>query len=127
MQVREVIKLVSFWIIIIVGVIGNSLVIAVVKIIRSMRTTTNYLLINAAAADITTLLFKVTHFLITGSSSLPSRALVRFLCKFIYTNTIAIVTLLVTPLTMTLLTVERYHALVKPLKISRRLTTGKVA
>ena len=55
-----------------------------------------------------------------------SKALLSFLCKFIYTNTVAIITLLVTALTLTTLAIERYHALVKPLIISRRLTINKM-
>ena len=127
-QIEEVVKMVTFWIIIIVGVIGNSLVITVVKMFRSMRTTTNYLLVNVAAADITTLLFTAILYLImTINSPIPSGALLSFLCKFIYTNTISIVTLLVTALTLTLLAFERYHALVKPLIASRRVTTDNIA
>ena len=56
-QTKEVIKTVAFWLIIIVGIIGNSLVITVVKMFVSMRTTTNYLLVNVACADVATLLF----------------------------------------------------------------------
>ena len=126
-QTGLVARLVIFWIIIIVGVIGNSLVIAVVKIIRSMRTTTNYLLVNVAAADITTLVFAAIQFIPQTRHSISSPALGSFLCKFINLGAITIVTLLVTALTLTLLAVERYQALVKPLTTTRRLTTDKIA
>lgn len=123
----QLVRMVFLWLIVIVGIIGNTLVITVVKMIRSMRTTTNYLLVNVAAADITTLLFTAIH-VITAKARLPSsQALQNFLCKFITNNNIVIVTLLVTSLTMTLLAFERYHALVKPLVMSRRLTTDNVA
>ena len=127
-QADLTIKLVIIWIIIIVGLIGNSLVIAVVKMIRAMRSTTNYLLLNVAVADITTLSFTIIHFIaaISKQRSLPPPGLHSFLCKFIYTNTIVIVTLLVTVLTLTLLAVERYRALMKPLTSSHRLTTDKI-
>lgn len=128
-QMEELVKTVTFWIIIIVGILGNSLVIAVVKMFRSMRTTTNYLLVNVAVADITTLVFTAILLVLhaSKSSSFSSRSLASFLCKFIYTNTIAIVTLLVTALTLTLLAFERYHAMVKPLVVSLRLTADKIA
>lgn len=127
-QTEEVVKMVAFWFIIIVGILGNSLVITVVKMFRSMRTTTNYLLVNVACADITTLLFTaMLNLIMRKNSPVTSKALASFLCKFIYTNTVAIITLLVTAFTLTLLAIERYHALVKPLIISRRLTTNKVA
>ena len=126
-QTEEVIKIVAFWLIIVVGFIGNSLVITVVKMFRSMRTTTNYLLFNVACADIITLVFTAILFLILkGNGPVYSRALASFLCKFIYTNTISIITLLVSVLTLTVLALERYNALVKPMLISRRLTIGKI-
>ena len=124
---EEVVKTVAFWLIIIFGIIGNSLVITVVKMFQSMRTTTNYLLVNVACADVATLLFTAMLNLITRKNkSFTSKALLSFLCKFIYTNTVAIVTLLVTALTLTVLAIERYHALVKPLILSRRLTINKM-
>lgn len=124
----RIVGLVIVWIIIIVGVIGNSLVIAVVKLIRSMRTTTNYLLVNLASADITTLLFSAIH-LITAQhySTLSSPAFNPFYCKFIYNGYVVLVTLLVTSFTLTVLAIERYHALVKPMIVSRRLNTNKIA
>jgi len=126
-QTEEVVKKVAFWLIIIVGFMGNSLVIIVVNLFQSMRTTTNYLLVNVACADVTTLLFTAMLNVIMRKNGLvTSKALSSFLCKFIYTNTVAIITLLVTALTLTVLAVERYHALVKPLILSRRLTISKM-
>lgn len=125
-QENHTIKLVIILIIIIVGVIGNSLVIAVVKLIRAMRSTTNYLLVNVAVADITTLLFMIIHYIAARERPVLSPGLHSFLCKFIYTNTIVLVTLLVTALTLTLLAVERYRALMKPLTSSRRLRTENI-
>ena len=127
-QTNQLVDMIFFWLIIIVGVFGNSLVIAVLKMFSSMRTTTNYLLVNIAAADITTLLFTAIHVITKQVGSFPpSPTLLSFLCKFIFTNSIVIVTLLVTSLTMTILAFERYHALAKPLIMTGRLTTGKIA
>ena len=131
-QINKTVEKIFPWLIIIVGVLGNSLVLTVVKMFRSMRTTTNYLLVNIAAADITTLLFTAVHIItgiaIASADRYPSSpALLNFLCKFIFPNSIVIVTLLVTSLTMTILAVERYHALLKPLTTSGRLTTGNIA
>ena len=127
-QTEVVIKVVFFWLIIIVGIVGNSLVITVVRMFRSMRTTTNYLLVNVACADITTLVFTAVLFIIMQRRGpVYSRALASFLCKLIYTNTISIIALLVTGLTLTVLALERYNALVKPMLISRRLTINRIA
>ena len=125
---NKTVDMIFLWLIIIVGVFGNSLVLTVVKMIRNMRTTTNYLLVNVAAADITTLLFMAVY-LITGSvGKFPSSpALLSFLCKFISSSSIVIVTLLATSFTMTILAFERYHALVKPLTLSGRLTNDNIA
>ena len=127
-QDNKIVEMVFLWLIIIVGVCGNSLVLTVIKMIRTMRTTTNYLLVNIAAADITTLLFTTVHVIIGSVGNFPSSpALLSFLCKFIFTNSIVIVTLLVTSMSMTILAFERYHALLKPLTMSGRLTTNNIA
>ena len=120
-------RMVFLWLIIVVGLVSNSFIVAVIKIFRSMRTTTNFLVVNVAVADITTLLFTAIHLVIPKKVPLPLGALASFLCKFIYTNNVTMVSLLVTALTLTLLAVERYHAMVKPMITSRRITTDKIA
>lgn len=120
-------RLVFLWLIIAVGLIANSFIVAVIKIFPSMRTTTNYFLLNVAAADITTLIFTAIHLIIPKMVPFRQGALGSFLCKFIYTNNITMVTLLVTALTLTLLAVERYQAMVKPLITSRRIDVERVA
>ena len=125
-QTDRLLRMVFVWVIIVVGLVGNSFIVAVIIIFRRMRTTTNYLLVNVAGADITTLLFTAMH-LIPIKGPFPAGALGSFLCKFVYTNNITMVTLLVTTLTLTLLAVERYHAMVKPLIISRRITNERIA
>ena len=127
-QPNKTVDMIFLWLIIIVGVFGNSLVLTVVKMIRSMRTTTNYLLVNVAAADIITLLFIAVQVITRIVGKNPSSPVLRsFLCKFISNGSIVIVTLLVTSLTMTILAFERYHALKKPLTMSGRLSNGNIA
>ncbi|KAJ7394755.1 hypothetical protein OS493_000588 [Desmophyllum pertusum] len=125
-QTERQVRITFVWIIIVVGLVGNSFIVAVIILFRRMRTTTNYLLVNVAAADITTLLFTAVH-VISIKGPIPTGALGSFLCKFVHTNNITMVTLLVTTLTLTLLAVERYHAMVKPLIISRRIATENIA
>ena len=126
-QSERQVRVVFVWIIIVVGIVGNSFIVAVVTFFRRMRTTTNYLLVNVAAADITTLLFTAVHIVIPIKDPFPTGALGSFLCKFVHTNNITMVTLLVTTLTLTVLAVDRYHALVRPLKITGRITTKRIA
>ena len=129
-QDDQTIKLIFLSLIISFGVIGNSLVIVVVKAIRGMRSTTNYLLLNVAVADLFALVFTIIHSIIRRSLS-SCTSLSKFaqnlLCKFIITNTMTLVPLAATVLTLTLLAVERYRALVKPMTSSRRLTVDSIA
>lgn len=128
-KVEETIQLIILSLIISAGIIGNSLVIVVVKAIRGMRSTTNYLLVNVAVADIFILVFTIVNSIIRRSlSSQPlSNSVQNLLCKFIITNTMSIVPLAVTVLTLTVLAVERYRALVKPMTSSLRLTVDRIA
>ena len=129
-QDDQTIKLIFLSLIISFGVIGNSLVIVVVKAIRGMRSTTNYLLLNVAVADLFALVFTIIHSIIRRSLSSYtslSKFAQNLLCKFIITNTMTLVPLAATVLTLTLLAVERYRALVKPMTSSRRLTVDRIA
>ena len=126
-QIEFQVRMVFLWLIITVGLIGNLFIVAVIKMFQSMRTTTNYLLFNVAVADITTLFFTAIHLLIPIQNPFPTGSLGSFLCKFVYTNNITMVTLLVTTLTLTLLAIERYHAMIKPMITTRRIPTDKIA
>ena len=129
-QDDQTIKLIFLSLIISVGIIGNSLVIVVVKAIRGMRSTTNYLLVNVAVADIFALVFTIVNSIIRRSLSSYhslSKFAQNFLCKFIFTNTMTLVPFAATVLTLTLLAVERYRALVKPMTSSSRLTVDRIA
>jgi hypothetical protein len=112
-------------IIILVGIIGNSFVVTIVTMIPTMRTTTNILLLNVAVADIVTLLLIAFHVILSRSVDMNGLGS-SFMCKFITPNTLSNVALLATSLTLTVLSVERYNALVKPMRISRRLTKDNV-
>ncbi|XP_015751910.1 PREDICTED: G-protein coupled receptor 54-like [Acropora digitifera] len=129
-QDDQTIKLIFLSLITSVGIIGNSLVIVVVKAIRGMRSTTNYLLVNVAVADIFALVFTIVHSIIwrsLSSSNSLSKFAQNFLCKFIFTNTMTLVPFAATVLTLTLLAVERYRAIVKPMTSSSRLTVDRIA
>ncbi|XP_031572225.1 RYamide receptor-like, partial [Actinia tenebrosa] len=114
-------SLVILSIIIGLGIIGNSFVVMVVSMIPAMRTTTNFLLLNVAVADIVTLLLTAIHVALRSVVVASN-----FMCKVIAPNTLSNVALLATGLTLTVLSVERYNALVKPMRVSRRLTTDNV-
>ncbi|EDO45009.1 predicted protein [Nematostella vectensis] len=120
-------SLVALSIIVFMGIIGNSLVMAVVGRIPSMRTTTNYLLVNVAVADLVTLLLTALHVGL-AKLAMAQRGLAQsvMFCKFIQANTISNVPILATGWTLTVIAIERYNALIQPMKNARRLTKHNV-
>ena len=97
----------------VVGFIGNVLVIRIVHKTSDMHTPTNYLLANMAFSDVITILLWPFYFF----------EFVEFICKFFALIEICIV---VSCITLTVLTVERYHALLKPLRTGLRLTEDTI-
>ena len=96
-----------------VGFIGNVLVIRIVHKTRDMHTPTNYLLANMAVSDVITILLWPLYFFELGN----------FVCKSLVLCEISIT---VSSITLTLLAVERYHALLKPLRTALRLKEDNI-
>jgi hypothetical protein len=103
-----------------VGLVGNCLVVAVVKRTSSMHTTTNYLLVNLAVADIITLLWNPRTYSFAFYPFHPKGTLGDYICKIFTGNAIIGVAIGASVLTLTTIAVERYYALVKP------MTAGKL-
>ena len=97
----------------VVGFIGNVLVIRIVHKSRDMHTPANYLLANMSFSDVITILLWPFYFF----------EFTNFICKFFALIEICIV---VSCITLTVLTVERYHALLKPLRTGLRLTEDTI-
>ena len=97
----------------VVGFVGNVLVIRIVHKTRDMHTTTNYLLANMAVSDVITILLWPFYFF----------EFTKFICKFFALIEICIV---VSSITLTVLTIERDHALLKPLRTGLRLTKDTI-
>lgn len=114
-------------IIVIAGITGNSLIIAIVWREKSMHSPTNLLLVNVAAADVLSLLLCPIPYAVSLSSSHPTGLLGEFVCKFFTGHATTSVTVSVTYMTLVLLAVERYHGIVKPFKRELRLTKVNVA
>lgn len=118
--------LLPFYILIVIaGILGNSLFITVVRKHRSMYTTTNFLLANVAVSDIISLLFCVPGIILRFVEH-PSGNVGSFLCKFVTMHLIAGITLLVSGLTLTLISVERYNALLRPMDVHLKLDKRRV-
>ena len=90
------------------GLIANVLVVRIVHKTREMHTTTNYLLANLAVSDVIIIFTIPVHF-----SNFS-----QFTCKFKVIGDIAIAS---SVLTLSVMAVERYHALLKPFRSNLRL------
>ena len=106
----------------IIGFIGNTLVIRIVYKTRDMHSTTNYLLANLAVSDVITILLAPLYFF-SYHIGYPSSAFGKFSCKFLVLTDILITT---SALTLSLLAIERYHALLKPFRTGLRLTDENI-
>ena len=101
--------------------IGNILIIRIVHKTREMHTTTNYLLANLAASDSIIILMSPFYSVCFGDpDSVASRndVFVKISRKVIVVMCISVAS---SALTLTLLAVERYHAILKPFTSNLRL------
>ena len=100
--------------IVIIGVPANCMIVTIVRKTPSRHTTTNYLLMNLAVADVTTLLLCPGMYEFSLNKMRLDKTLGDFLCKFFVGNALVPITISVGALTVCTLAVERYLALVKP-------------
>lgn len=115
----EVALAVSYSIVALLGITGNSLVINVVRQNRHMRTITNIMLVNLAVSDILSLIWSLPKRYFDVIDKHPSGEQGKWLCKFVAASNMAGITLAVSVYTLSLLAVERYHSLVRPFKPPR--------
>ena len=104
---------------------GNSLVIVAVWRKQSLRTTPNFLLVHLATSDITSLVFLLVR-CIAFAVKLEKGVLADSLCKLFLSYNISVMASCVSVVTLTVLAVERYHAVVRPLHSGSRLKGRKL-
>ncbi|XP_031565294.1 allatostatin-A receptor-like [Actinia tenebrosa] len=97
------------------AIASNSMVVAAVRKKRFLRSTTNYLLVNLAVADIVNAIF-LPFMLIQRYVRFEKGILADFLCKFFIYYHVPVTASIVSTLTLVVLSVERYHAIVKPMR-----------
>ena len=97
----------------VIGFTGNVLVVRIVHKTREMHTPTNYLLVSMAASDIITILLWPLYFFEVW----------KFVCKLVELVELCAT---VSYFTITVLAVERYHALLKPFRNGLRLREDNV-
>ncbi|XP_074655558.1 galanin receptor type 1-like [Tubulanus polymorphus] len=96
----------------IVGLTGNTLVVYVVIRNGAMKTVTNLYLVNLAIADLMFLVFCVPF--TTWMYIYPNWMFGEEMCKFV--NYLMVVTMAVSVMTLTVMGVDRYHAVVFPVR-----------
>ena len=105
------------------GLIGNTLVIRIVHKTREMHTTTNYLLANLAVSDAIAIFIIPMYFAKSGSFGPPPENVSKFSCKFVAVGSIALAS---SALTLSVIAVERYHAILKPFSSNLRLNEDNI-
>lgn len=117
--------MISYMILSLVGVVGNSLVITLVRRNRNLRSTTNILLAFVAVADLISLICFVpfAFFLVFP---LPGGVLGSVFCWVFARGNVSSVTIAVSITTLALLAIERFHALVKPLNNRLRIARENI-
>ena len=107
----------------VLGFVGNVLVIRIVHKTPPMHTTTNYLVVNLAVADVITVLLWPLFISSSYVNQYFSDGVGNFICKFTAFTEMSV---MASSFTLTVLAVERYHALIKPLRRKLRLTEDNV-
>lgn len=105
---------------IVVTLLSNSLIVVAVWKKRSLRSTTNLLLLNLAISDIISFLFLPLQ-LVQQYVQLDEGPLADFLCKFFISWHVSVTASYASIFTLLVLAVERYNAIVKPMRSTKRL------
>lgn len=113
-QTVDTLLLPFYGLVVVAGICGNSLFIAVVRRKRSMQTVINFMLLNVAVSDIISLVFCVPGITLRFFHH-PRGFVGTILCKFVTMHLVAGISLLVSGLTLTLIAVERHNALLLPM------------
>ena len=99
------------------------MVIRIVHKIREMHTTTNYLLANLAVSDAIDILTIPMYFAYSGGLELPVEKLGNLLCKGVIIRDVAMAS---SASTLSIIPVERYHAILKPFSSNLRLNEENI-
>ena len=109
------------------GVLGNVVIITIVRKTPSMHTVTNYLLTNLAVTDLISLLFCPGFYDFALKKVSLSQPIGDFVCKIFAGNAVLSITILESIFTLVVVAVERYVALVKPFQANSRLRKENVS
>lgn len=118
---------VLFSVMVVCNLVGNTLVILVVLLNRSMKTPTNYLLVNLASADIVVAIFIGIQFIATPTFTHPQGTLGSVLCKTLTGGTPGWVGAVASVFSLVAIAIERYWAVLHPHSQKIKLTKTKIA
>ena len=90
---------------------------------REMHTTTNHLLANLAVSDAIVILLIPMYFAYSGGFGFLVENLGKFSCKFVVIGDIAMAS---SATTLSVIAVERYHAILKPFSSNLRLNEENI-
>ena len=105
------------------GLIGNVLVIRIVHKTREMHTPTNYLLASMAVSDVFTIMMFAAHGFAFSQYVNDENFAQYLVCK---ASALITTFAIVSSITLTVLAVERYNALLKPLRTGLRLSEDNI-
>ena len=105
------------------GLMGNVLVIRIVHKTKEMHTPTNYLLASMAVIDVFTIMMFAAHGFAFSQYVNVENFLHYLVCK---ASALITTFAIVSSITLTVLTVERYNALLKPLRTGLQLSEDNI-
>ena len=124
MEPANIVLTVIFSVLVVVGVVGNTLVCFVIVHYRDMKNSMNYLLLNLAIADLLTVLFISPQYVFKHAFIHPRGTAGDYLCKFITGGNLSWIGGVVSAITLVAIAIERYYAVMYPHRQSK--FTGKV-
>ena len=109
-----------------ISLVGNTLVILTILINKRMHTTLNYLLVNLAVADMISALCIGIGYVMTPFITYPEGEVGRYLYMFLIKGELAWIGAAESVLCLVYIAVERYFAIVRPLRQRRRFTRRRL-
>ena len=115
-----------FTALIVINLLGNSVVCVVVLRYRGMRAPINYLLVNLALADMMVALGIASQYVITWTYHHPYGTSGDYLCRFLTGGNLIWIGGVASGFFLTVIAVERYLAITRPIRDRFRLTTRRL-
>ena len=113
-------------ILVLASLVGNTLVILTVLLNRPLQSTLNFLLVNLAVADMFFAVFTGSQFVVSPLITHPDGSTGRFLCSVVTGGPTAWIGGAVSVLSLIYISVERYFAIIYPLRQRGRLTRRRL-